>query len=113
MEVGRLDARSLLKLCELLNVGRFREKRRALSSVFVGNVPRDSPTFVDLEAVVIDDVRDLTEGLVFEESRGFMLLACEVDRDELVRDVVLLENACDSASAGKEVNTVETKNHVE
>ena len=57
------------------------------------------------------DVGDLSKGLLFQIFRTLVLPACNIDRDELVRNPLLLEDCGHSLSASRLRHAIELQNH--
>ena len=101
----------------------------SLIVILGGEIPSDSPTFVNDKTIVIldfgqdscasvwlyrvtDDVRNLTEWVFFEELRSLVLpLLDGVDDVELERDLYLFEDDCDRSSIRGDIRSVELENH--
>lgn len=111
IKVRRLHARSLLELGPLLLIGRDQSRTR---TILANQVTRDSTTLVELKVIIgiIDDVGDLAERLVGEESRSLVLALGELDRVELVLDTELFGDVGNSASAGGEGDAVNVDSHL-
>lgn len=59
------------------------------------------------------DIGDLSEGLLFQIFLTLVLPACHVDRDELVRNLLLLEECGHSLGASGLRYAIELQNHDE
>ena len=112
VKVRLLDTSSLFELGQLFGIGR---DQAGVGTVLTNEVTSDGTTFVEFKVVVgiVDDVRDLAEGLVLEESGSLVFAFGELDGVKLILNADLFGDGCDTTSASGEGSAVDMDSHFE
>lgn len=99
---GLLEHRFLFETCG--------KEGYAFVGILGSEISADSTAFKEDEAIVID-IGDLTERLLFQVLRRFMLAFHEIDVNQLERDLLLAQNNTNATRGGRLASSVELENH--
>lgn len=117
---GLLEHRFLFETCG--------KEGYAFVGILGSEISADSTAFKEDEAIVIlyrsklvntnflqtqdtHDIGDLTERLLFQVLRRFMLAFHEIDVNQLERDLLLAQNNTNATRGGRLASSVELENH--